>query len=87
MDLPVHLGGQTCWRRPLYRYLCCQKKRRKRYGSYDKRGKWLSRVSIDERPDIVITRQRPGDWEVDTIIGKGRLQVVVSPIASHPNDC
>ena len=28
------------------------------------------RVSIDERPAIVDARQRIGDWEIDTIIGK-----------------
>ena len=55
-----------------------QKVRGKRYGSYDRRGKLKNRVSIDERPAIVDTRQRPGDWEVDTIIGKGHRHAVVS---------
>ena len=58
--------------------LRCQKKRRKRYGSYDRRGKLKNRVSIDERPAIVDTRQRLGDWEVDTIIGKGHRHAIVS---------
>jgi IS30 family transposase len=62
----------------LYRHLRCQKKRRKRYGSYDRRGRLKNRVSIDERPVIVDTRQRLGDWEVDTIIGKGHHQAIVS---------
>jgi IS30 family transposase len=62
----------------LHRHLRCQKKRRKRYGSYDRRGKLKNRVSIDERPAIVDTRQRLGDWEVDTIIGKGHRQALVS---------
>ena len=35
-------------------------------------------MSIDERPAIVDTRQRLGDWEVDTIIGKGHRHVIVS---------
>jgi len=35
-------------------------------------------VSIDERPAIVDTRQRLGDWEVDTIIGKGHRHAIVS---------
>jgi IS30 family transposase len=62
----------------LYRHLRCQKKRRKRYGGNDRRGKLKNRVSIDERPGIVDTRQRLGDWEVDTIIGKGHRQAIVS---------
>jgi IS30 family transposase len=62
----------------LHRHLRCQKKRRKRYGSYDRRGRLKNRVSIDERPVIVDTRQRLGDWEVDTIIGKGHRQAIVS---------
>jgi IS30 family transposase len=67
-----HAGGD------LHRHLRCQKKRRKRYGSYDRRGILKNRVSIDERPAIVDTRQRLGDWEVDTIIGKGHRQAIVS---------
>jgi IS30 family transposase len=62
----------------LHRHLRCQKKRRKRYGSYDRRGKLKNRVSIDQRPAIVDNRQRLGDWEVDTIIGKGHRQAIVS---------
>lgn len=62
----------------LHRHLRCRKKRRKRYGSYDRRGKLKNRVSIDERPAIVDTRQRLGDWEVDTIIGKGHRHAIVS---------
>jgi len=67
-----HAGGN------LHRHLRCQKKRRKRYGSYDRRGKLKNRVSIDERPAVVDTRQRLGDWEVDTIIGKGHRHAIVS---------
>ena len=67
-----HAGGT------LYRHLHCQKKRRKRYGSYDRRGKLPNRVSIEERPAIVDERQRIGDWEVDTIVGKGHRQAIVS---------
>jgi IS30 family transposase len=62
----------------LYLHLRCQKKRRKRYGSYDRRGVLPNRVSIDERPAIVETRQRLGDWEVDTIVGKRHRGALVS---------
>jgi IS30 family transposase len=62
----------------LYRHLRCQKKRRKRYGSYDRRGHLPNRRSIEERPEIVDQRERLGDWEVDTILGKGRRQAIVT---------
>jgi len=57
-------GGQ------LYRCLCLGHKRRRkqrRYGSL--RGLIVGRVSIHERPAIVDTRKRFGDWEGDTIYG------------------
>ena len=62
----------------LYKHLRCQKKRRKRYGSRDRRGKLPNRRSIEERPEIVDQRQRVGDWEVDTIVGKGHHQAVLT---------
>jgi IS30 family transposase len=42
--------------------LRCRKKWPKRYGSYDRRGIIPKQVSIDERPAVVDTRQRYGDW-------------------------
>ena len=62
----------------LYRHLRCQKKRRKRYGSYDRRGRLPDRVGIEQRPAIVARRQRLGDWEVDTVLGKGRRHALVT---------
>lgn len=62
----------------LYRHLRCQKQRRKRYGSYNRRGQIIDRISIDERPAVVDARSRFGDWELDTIIGKGHQQAIVS---------
>lgn len=62
----------------LFRHLRCQKQRRKRYGSYSRRGQLIERVSIEERPDIVDSRSRIGDWELDTIIGKNHKQAIVS---------
>jgi len=62
----------------LHRHLRCQKQRRKRYGSYNRRGQLIDRVSIDERPEIVDSRSRIGDWELDTIIGKNHKQAIVS---------
>jgi len=62
----------------LHRHLRCQKQRRKRYGSYNRRGQLIDRVCIDERPAIVDLRARIGDWELDTIIGKNHKQAIVS---------
>ena len=62
----------------LHNHLRCQKKYRKRYGTNSRRGTLPNRISIDERPAIVETRSRYGDWEVDTIIGKGRQQAIVT---------
>jgi len=62
----------------LWEHLRCRKKRKKRYGSYEKRGQIPNRISIDERPQVVTDRNRLGDWEADTIIGKGRKGAIVT---------
>ncbi len=62
----------------LYTYLRCQKARRKRYGRYDRRGCIPNQVSIDERPAIVDSKRRFGDWEGDTVIGKGHRGALVT---------
>lgn len=62
----------------LYTHLRQHGKRRKRYGKYDRRGKLPNRVSIEERPQIVEQRERLGDWEVDTLVGKGHRGALVS---------
>lgn len=64
----------------LHTHLRCRKKRRKRYGSYDRRGQIPDRVSIEKRPDVVEQRRRIGDWEGDTIIGKGHRGALVSAV-------
>lgn len=62
----------------LYRHLRCQRHRRKRYGTYSRRGHIPNRLSIERRPAVVERRSRLGDWEVDTMIGKGHQQALVS---------
>jgi IS30 family transposase len=62
----------------LYKHLRCQKQRRKRYGTYNRRGKLLNCHSIEERPAIVAHRKRLGDWEVDTVFGKDHQQALVT---------
>jgi IS30 family transposase len=62
----------------LYKHLRCQKKRRKRYGTYNRRGKLPNCRSIEERPARVATRKRLGDWEVATLIGRQHKQAMVT---------
>ncbi len=54
------------------------KKRKKRYGSKDRRGQMRNRVSIDERPAVVTEKTRLGDWEIDTVIGKNHQGALVT---------
>ncbi len=54
------------------------KKYRKRYGSPKRTGPIKNRRFIEERPKIVDEKNRIGDWEIDTIIGKQQKQAVVS---------
>ena len=65
----------------LYQHLrWSQKKKRKRYGSRDRRGQIPDRVSIDQRPEIVNEKERLGDWEIDTLIGKNHQGALVSAV-------
>ena len=62
----------------LHTHLRCQKKRRTRRGSTERRGQIIGRVCITERPAIVESRSRIGDWEADTVIGKQGGAVLVT---------
>jgi IS30 family transposase len=54
----------------LYLYLRqAGKKRRKRYGRYDSRGRLAGKRHISERPPGAENRSRLGHWEVDTMVG------------------
>lgn len=59
---------------PLHRHLRRQRPRRRRQTRYGSGRRFIpGRVSIDERPAVVETRQRFGDWEGDTLEGaKGK---------------
>lgn len=50
------------------------KKRRKRYGSHDSRGRLAGKRHISERPPEVEGRQVAGHWEIDTIMGNDRAR-------------
>jgi IS30 family transposase len=64
----------------LYMHLRCRRKRRKRYGSYSKRGRLTGQISIEQRPTVVAQKSRIGDWELDTVIGQGHHQALVSMV-------
>lgn len=64
----------------LHQHLRSQKKQRKRYNGYIRRGQIPNRLSIEKRPKIVADKRRFGDWEADTIVGarhKGGLLSLV----------
>jgi len=56
-----------------------QKKYKKRYGKH-KNPKIIikNKVSIDERPEVINNKERYGDWEIDTIIGKNHKGAIVT---------
>jgi IS30 family transposase len=56
------------------------KKRKKRYGSHDRRGQIKNRISIEERPSIVDKKTRVGDWEIDTVIGRNHKGALVTMV-------
>lgn len=64
----------------LHRHLRSQKKQRKRYSGYIRRGQIPNRISIDKRPKIVARKGRYGDWEVDTIVGARHKQGILSAV-------
>lgn len=62
----------------LHKHLRHKKPYKNRTGSPDARGQIIGRISIDERPAIVDEKVRLGDWEADTVIGKGHKGVLVT---------
>ena len=62
----------------LHHHLRHRKPYKRRTGSQETRGQIIGRVSIDERPAIVDKKERLGDWEADTVIGKGHKGVLVT---------
>jgi transposase, IS30 family len=60
------------WRHALR--LCGQRRRR------DRRGQLKDCVRIGGRPKIIDNRRRFGDWEGDTVVGKGRRSAVLTMV-------
>ena len=66
----------------LYKHLRTgQKKYKKRYGKH-KNPKTIIKikVSIEQRPEIINNKERYGDWEIDTIIGKNHKGAIVTVV-------
>ena len=65
----------------LYKHLRrARKKRRKRIKNSGRRGQIPNRVSIELRDPIVESKERVGDWEIDTIIGKNHKGALVTAV-------
>ncbi len=52
------------------------KKRRKRYGRYDSRGRLAGKRPITDRPAGAHNRSRIGHWEIDTVLGSGKACIL-----------
>lgn len=64
----------------LYKNLrVASRKYRKRYGSgKNKRGIIKDKISIDQRLEIINNKERFGDWEIDTIVGKDNKGAILT---------
>lgn len=75
----LHVWGDKQLGGDLYTYLRRQgKKYDKRRHGKSTRGHIKNRVCIEDRPAIVDTKSRVGDWEIDTMIGKGHSGALVT---------
>lgn len=54
------------------------KRRRKRYGTHEKRGRVAGKRHISDRPAAVQDRREIGHWEIDTVIGHRDQHCIVS---------
>jgi transposase, IS30 family len=64
----------------LFQHLRRQGKKYQKRGSNGKqsRGQIIDRISIEGRPQAVDDKKRVGDWEIDTVIGKGHSGALVT---------
>ena len=75
-----HAGGD------LYTYLRRQgKKYDNRRNGKSTRGQIKNRVSIDDQPQVIDDKSRVGDWEIDTMIGKGHSGALVTIVERVTN--
>lgn len=62
----------------LWRRLRQRPRYRKRYGTYEKRGRLAGKRHISARPATVESRHQFGHWEIDTVHGAGTKHCVVT---------
>lgn len=55
-----------------------RKWRKKRRNRKHQRGQMPNRIMIDQRPKIVNAKERFGDWEADTIVGKNHKSAILT---------
>jgi IS30 family transposase len=68
----------------LYRHLRHRNRTyHKRGRHYARRGTLKNRTMIEKRPRVVETKRRIGDWEIDTVIGKGHQGILVTAVDRH----
>jgi IS30 family transposase len=74
-----YIWADKCHGGQLYTHLRgAWKRRRKRYRSYDSRGRLAGKRLINERPAVVQTRKQLGHWEVDTVLGDATRDCLLS---------
>lgn len=91
--VPAALNGFTISHTTIYRWIwadpqrtqqfrpflrIARKPRRKPYGKPSRQGQILGKHYIDERPVEADKRLRLGDWEGDTMVGKGRKGYILT---------
>lgn len=55
-----------------------RKRRRKRYAAYDSRGRLAGKRMIGERPAVIQARTEFGHWEIDTVMGTGSKDCIMT---------
>ena len=55
-----------------------RKRRRKRYGRYDSRGRLAGKRHISTRPSFIERRRQVGHWEIDTVMGAGNTHCIMT---------
>ena len=65
----------------LFRHLrSAPKQRRKRYGAYDSRGRLAGKRPLADRPASAETRRHIGHGEIDTVMGQGSRDCIVTVV-------
>lgn len=77
-DLQIYLSRQKTRRHTPHSFKTARKSYRKRGNSKDTRGIIVGRIDITQRPAEVELKERFGDFEIDTVIGKNHQGALVT---------